>query len=166
MIAMTVLDCYASLLVNAERGAEHGRLHIMGDDGVAAEDDLDVASADQRGDVHARGGVDDSGTEHEQDFAAVGASLAHGVGHIVNGEDLGALGRYGALHEAEYLALAGALQRLDAHARVSHHHLVADARLVHRAGEHTSGRAVQPDRHIHLDILDKEPLAIYAHMSG
>src|SRR5258706_448570 len=114
-VAVAVLRRLASFQVDTQRGAKQRRLDIVGDDRIAAEDHLHVATADQRGDMLARGGMDDGRAEHEEDAAAVAARLAHGLGNGANSERLGALRRDGALHEGESLAPAGAPPRLRAH---------------------------------------------------
>ncbi len=62
-------------------------------DGVAAEQDLDVAVANEFGEQRSGAAVDDGRAGDDQDFAAAGANLAHLLGNFLDDEALGMLGR-------------------------------------------------------------------------
>src|SRR6202043_2843488 len=65
MVAVSAFDLLAGGQVDAKRGAEERRLDVVGDDGIAAKDDLYVATANQLGDVASRTGMDDCRAEYE-----------------------------------------------------------------------------------------------------
>src|SRR5690242_3790451 len=112
---VAMLDRQPRLQIDPQRGAEHRRLHIMRDDSVATEDDLDIAAPDQRRDMLARRRMHHRRAKYEEDLASTRLRRAYRLSHLMNRQRLGALGGDRTLHKAEDLATgARALQRLDA----------------------------------------------------
>src|SRR5487761_2370412 len=104
--------------------------------------------------------------EHKECPTAPLATGAHRLRHISDGQRLRPLRGDGALHEAERLALAWPLQRLDPHAIVAHDDQLTGARLVHRTGARDAAFTIYHDRYVHLDVRYLDPLPGDPHERG
>ena len=136
----------------------------MRDDGVATEDDLHVATAQQFRHVAARASVNDSRSQDEENLAVALPRLAHLLRDLVNRQDLRLLGRDVALHKGEGFAVAVALEGLHTDTVMSDDDLLTNAHLMHRFAVGASLLAVHDDRDIHLDILDIDPVPLHAYL--
>src|SRR5260221_9686085 len=101
-----MLDRLAAFEIDTQRGAEQGGFYVVGDDGVAPEDDLNVAAADEPRDARARRCMDHRRPEHEEHASATRARRPNLLRDIVNGPRFGTLRRDRILHESELLTLA------------------------------------------------------------
>src|SRR5207249_4277339 len=123
--------------VDAERGPEERLLDVVRGEAVAGEERLDVAAADETGEVRPAAGVDHDRTGDHHDLAAAVAQPAHLPGDPVDGELDAALARGLGGHEAEGLAGGGDARRVDADALDA-----ADDAVAHReAAEQAAARA-------------------------
>ena len=138
----------------------------MRGNGVAAEEDLHVAVANQLRQQRSGAAVDDGGAGDDEYFAVARTNLAHLFGYFLDDQALGVFGGDIAAHEAEDFAFPRALRRQDADAIVADSH---EFSLNHRRGWNHASLAmsgVDDDCQIHLGILDVDPAAAEAHLRG
>ena len=166
VIAVSAGDGLAVVQGDAERGSEQDAFDIVGADGVAAEQDLDVAVANELGQQRTGAAVHDGRAGDDEDLAAAGADVAHLAGDLLDDEALGMLGADVAAHEAEDFALARALGRQDADAFVADDDELS---LADRGGgDHArlGSGGVDDDDQIHLGVLHLDPAAVEADLGG
>ena len=130
----------AAIEINAQAGAEEGLLDVVRGQGVAGQEHVDIAHADDLFEELAAAGVYDGGTGDDRRASARGAVLGQLPRDLADGHVLRLLGRDVAAHELEGLRPARALFRKDAHAGVADDDAVAHAGVGHRqaAGGHSS----------------------------
>src|SRR6185369_10875560 len=119
VIAVTLFDRCASHQVDAERCARQRELDVMHRQGVAREHDVDVAVADQRGEMLHATGVDDDRTSDDGYPSAGRLDLTH---HLRDTSDAALdppLRRYVVAHEGKAEAVAFAELRRHAYAVVT-----------------------------------------------
>ena len=131
---------------DAERRAEHVRLHVVGGEPVAGEQHLDPAAPHQPGDVRPAAGVDDRRPAHRQHRRPGGAGAADALGDLLDEEALRLLRRHLRVHELEGRQAPGRLGRLHPHALVADHHPVAHPDAVHGHGADRCRRPPPPGR--------------------
>src|SRR5579883_737340 len=162
VITVSALDLLAAAQIDAQRRAEKRRFDIMGNNGIAAENDLNVPLTDKLSDVAACARVDDRRAEHKENTAAPGPRLFHLARNLMDGQHLDLLSRDAALHKGEGLALPGAFKGLHANPAVSDNHALTYLHFVHWLAIRAPLCYIDNDRHIHLNALHRHPLALDA----
>src|SRR5258706_2067521 len=164
VIAMTTLDLFATVQIDAQGGAKKGRFNIVGDDGITSENNLHIASANQVSNVSTSSGMNDGRTKHKEDFAVASAGLLHLVGNFVNSQHFDLFRGDTALHKSEGLTLTRTFKGLDTDAIMTGDNLVANLYFVHRHAVGAASGAVNNNGHIHLDTLNVNPLPMQAYL--
>ena len=145
--------------INAQAGAEQGLLDVVRGQGVAGQEHVDIAQANDLFEELAAAGVHDGGTGDDRRAPARGPVLGQLPRDLADGHVLGLLGRDVAAHELEGLRSARALFRKDPHAGMADDDLVAHAGLGHRQAAGGQAIDVDDDRAVHFLIGDFQPAA-------
>ena len=154
---MAVLDGQPARDVDAQGGAEQGRLDVMHGERVPREKHLHEPELDEARQVDAGAGMHHRGAGDHQDPAPGFAHLTHLVGDSRDEDLLRLLGRYLAAHEAEDLRLPGALERRDPHALVPYDDLHAGFCVLEDDAPGAVRLALDGDRGVHLDVVNRDP---------
>src|SRR2546423_12625765 len=123
MIAMAALHLLTAVEVDTKRGSEEGRFDIMGHDSVAAEDNLDIATSNEVGNVTARARVDNGRAKHKENPAVFGSCLFHLTGNFGDRQNFESFRGDIALHEGESFPFTGPLKWMDANTLMPNHDL-------------------------------------------
>src|ERR1051326_483665 len=166
MIAMATLDLFTTAEVDTQRGTEESRFDIMGHDGVAAEDYLDIATPNEIGNVTARTRVDNSRAKYKKYLAVAGPRLFHLTGNFVNRQHFDSLRGDIALHEGKCLPFACPLKWMDANTVIPNNDLIAYLHFVHWPAIRPFAGPVNDNGHIHLNTLHTHPLTIQPYLCG
>src|SRR5437868_14947193 len=84
MIAVSALDLFTAAQIDTEGGTEKGSFDIMGHDGVATEDYLDIATTNQVGNVTTGAGVNDGRAKYKENLASACTCLFHLTSNFVD----------------------------------------------------------------------------------
>ena len=93
VVLVAGIDGQGSLQVYAQRSAKEGLFDVMGRQGVAGEQNLNVPRLDQSYDMSARPGVNDRRPADQQDLLARSFDFPHPLGDLADEHVLGLLGR-------------------------------------------------------------------------
>src|SRR5579884_2724071 len=166
MVAVSAFDLFAGAQVNAQGGAEERGLDIVGDDGVATEDNLSVVSAYQLCHVTTGSGVNDGWAKHKEYLAVIGPCLLHALRHLMNCQHFNLLRGDITLHEGEGFAITFALERAHANAVVTNRYFITAMHFVHWFAVGATVSGIDDNDHVHLDSFDIDPLPVQAHLRG
>ena len=134
----------------------------MDGQGVAGQEHLHVAGADQAGEVRRAAGVDDDGPGHEGNLSAVGPDALHHLGHARDGSLDAPLRRHFVAHEREAVAVAILESGDDANALDAADDRVALPEVAQLAAR--GAGAVDHDGRVHALVRDGQPVARPAHV--
>src|SRR5260370_7797448 len=109
MIAVSALDLFTAAEIDTEGGTEKGRFDIMGHDGVATEDYLDIATTNQVGNVTTGAGVNDGRAKHKENLAVARTCLFHLTSNFVDRQHLDSFPGNITLHETKRSPFARSL---------------------------------------------------------
>src|SRR6185437_15088268 len=159
MMLVSFLHRQAAIQRNAETGAEQRLLDVVRRQGVAGEQDVDVAGANQLADMLDAAGMDHGGTEDGEDFLAGRLGTLHRRGNLAHGDTLGLFAGNRTGHELEQVRSCHRLRREDAQTLATDDEMIAETHLRH--GNAASGRAlgIDEDAAVHLLILHVNPFA-------
>src|SRR5262249_38315839 len=134
-------------------------LDVVRRQGVAGEEDVDVATLDEAAKVLAGAGVDDGRPGDEEVLLPGTTALVHPDRRLANGSPARTLTRHGAAHESKcWQRRSRTFERNDPNAPVAHDHGPTGDQLV---DEHALGGVVRDDdRAIHLRVADGHPPAV------
>jgi len=104
----------AALQRDAEAGSVESMLDVVGGQGVAGEQHIEIAGADQLDDVLDAARMHHGRTEHREDLVAGLAAAAHGSGDLAHGHALGLFAGDRAGHEFKKILPRAALGWKDA----------------------------------------------------
>ena len=154
----------AAIEIYAQARAEEGLLDVVRGQGVAGQEQVDIAHADDLFEELAAAGVHDGGTGDDRRASARSTVFGKLPGNLADGHVLWFFGRNVAAHELEGLRPPRSLFRKDAYARVADDDAVAHARIGHRqaAGSRGTGeveRDVDHDPAVHFLIGNLQPVA-------
>ncbi len=161
VVLVARFDDVAAFELHAEAGGEERLFDVVRGEGVAREQDFEIAFADQFAEVFAAAAVNDGGATDEQGFAfAFGAEEL--LGDLADRDVLGLFRRNRAIHELEAVRLALALGWEDADAGVADDDFVAEFGVEHRDAAGGAGCFVDHDAAVHFLRVDGNPLALQA----
>ena len=158
---MAVFHAPAHGQVDPEAGAVERSLDVVGGQGVAGEQHVDVVGLDQRDHGRRGSGVYDAGPADPQHLLARGLGLTHAAGNLAYQQRLRLLARDLGLHEAEGLRAPVTHHRLDLDAVGAGHDVHAGPDVGHRKGV-DAGPVVgllDDETTVHLGVLDLDPSA-------
>ena len=161
VVAAAAFERPAAELAHAQARLEDRLLEVVHREGVAGQDDVDPAVADEPGEGPVAPGVDDRGAGHEDDLLPGLPRPPHLVRRPADGDALVDLGRDVVRHEAEDRGLAAPFRgpHPDAAAAQGHRLALADEALLD-----ATGRAVaQHEGAVHPLVGGLRPLAADAH---
>ena len=160
VVAVPVLVLAAIGEAHAERGAEQRGFDVVDAQGVAAEQGLHPAIADQRGEPRHPAGVDHHRAGHHHHLQLLPGGLADQRGGLAHGGLHLALRGDAVGHEGERQAVALLRFGHHAHAAQAHHDRIARAQIAHAPA---AGAAIADhDEGVHALIFDFDPLLLEA----
>ena len=166
VVFVALLGRQAVVQRDAQAGAVQSQLDVVRGQGVAGEQHVEVAAADQPADVLAAAGVDDGGAEHGQDFLAGVLRAAHGGGDLAHRHALGLLAGNRAGHELEQVLPGLGVGREDAQPLPADDDAVADAHVGHRQAAGGAALRIDEDAAVHFLIFHLDPLAVEANLGA
>src|SRR6266566_2757508 len=166
MIAVSALDLFTAAEIDAQGGAEKSSFDIMGYDGVATEDHLDIATTNQVGNVTTGAGVNDGRAKYKENLTVACTCLFHLTSNFVDRQHLDSFRGDIALHEGEGFPFARSLKWMDANTVMPNHNLLAYLYFVHGSAIGPATGPVNDHSHIHLNTLNIHPLTIQSYLCG
>src|SRR5437763_9231467 len=166
MIAVSALDLFTTAEIDAEGGAEKSSFDIMGYDGVATKDYLDIATTNQVGNVTTGAGVNDGRAKHKENLAVARTCLFHLTSNFVDRQHLDSFRGDIALHEGKGFPFARSLKWVDANTVMPNHDLLAYLYFVHGFAIGPATGPVNDNSYIHLDTFNIHPLTIQSYLGG
>ncbi len=163
VVPMTAEHRYAGFEIDAERRPEEHLLGVVDGQGVAREQGVNVAAADELDEVAGSAGVDDNRPSHENDALAARLGLTDHRGDARDAHLDSSFRRHLVRHEGKIAALAIAELRRHAQAVEAADHSIADLDLAQLATRRSAVGADHDDR-IHALARDGQPAAIDAHV--
>ncbi len=159
VVFVALLGRQAVLQRHAQTGAVQRLLDVVRRQGIASEQYVQIALADQPTDELDAAGVDDGGTEHRQDLLASGPGAAHGPGDFADGDALGLFAGNGAGHELEQVLPGGGRIGEDTQALPADDDAVALASVDHRQAAGGGALRVEDNAAVLLLVLHVHPVA-------
>ncbi len=143
---------------------EERLLDVVRGQGVAGEQDVEIALADQLADVLDAAGVDDGGAEDGEDLLARILGAFHGGGDLAHRHALGLFAGNGAGHELEQVLPRRGLRGKHAQPGATRDDAVAGAHVGHGNAARRRALGINEDAAVHLLIFHVDPFAAQAHL--
>src|SRR5262245_14791005 len=166
MVFMARFENVATIEPDTEARAEQSVFDVVRRQRVAGEEAMDVAAADEGGNMFDTAGVNDRGAADKEGLPAFLLRANQLRRHLPDRDALGLLGRYRAVHELEALGLHLAPFRQNTHAGVADNILLANLHVSHRLAFGGTCRRINEHAAIHLLVLDFDPAAADPHFSS